>query len=66
MKFLALLFEELYTIAAVLELTLYLNPHSAAQWENKSHQTKSIFGLLRTSCAFVECMQTAGLDCEGF
>ena len=43
-----------------------MNPHSAAQWENKSHQTKSIFGLLRTSCAFVECIQTAGLDCEGF
>ena len=37
-----------------------------AQWGNKSHQTKSIFGLLRTSCAFVECIQTAGLDCEGF
>ena len=54
MKFLALLFEELYTIAAVLELTLYLNPHSAAQWENKSHQTKSIFGLLHTKDCFIK------------
>ena len=65
-KFLALLFVELYTVAAEFESTLQLNLHSAAQWGNKSHQTKSIFGLLRTSCAFVECIQTAGLDCEGF